>query len=74
MSGINKLLYDEDNNSELVRMLTKEEVKNHLCIKDDRLFMKLINEQHLPYLKIGRQLLIPLDKYKQWLRNNTYNY
>ena len=70
MAGINELLY----NKEPEPMLTKEDIKEHLHIKDDRLFMKLINEQHLPYLKIGRQLLIPLDKYKQWLKNNTYNY
>ena len=72
MSGINKLLYgSKDENID--KMLTKEEVKQNLHIKDDRTFYNLINEMHLPYIKIGRQYLVPAKEYNKWIKNNLSN-
>lgn len=68
MAGINELLYN-NTTEQPEPMLTKEDVKEHLHIKDDRSFYKLINEQQLPYIKIGRKYLVPLKKYNQWLKN-----
>lgn len=65
MDGINKVLY---NKQELATMLTKEEVMNNLHIKDYRSFMKLIEKEHLPHIKIGKQYLIPEDEYKKWIK------
>jgi excisionase family DNA binding protein len=74
MDGINKLLYNNKNqNLELDILLTKEEVKENLHIKDDRLFMQLITEDHLPYIKTGRQYLVPMSEYKKWIKKMTYN-
>lgn len=69
MSGINKLLNAYKNtsaSSEIPKLLTREEVMDNMHIKDVRIFNQLINDG-LPHFKAGRKVLIPLDKYIQWL-------
>ena len=71
MDGINKLLYNNKNNN-LERLLTKEEIMEHLHIKNYRTFMELISNKNLPYLKIGKKYLIPLDEFKKWEKNMLF--
>lgn len=74
MAGINKLLYNKENeNQELDKLLTKEEVMEHLHINNYKTFVDLISKQKLPYIKVGKQYLIPLSEYKKWLKKNIYN-
>jgi excisionase family DNA binding protein len=65
MSGINSTLYKEE------KLLTKEEVMDFLHIKNPRTFMKLINEQGLPYVKIGRKYCVLSSKLYKWLQENN---
>lgn len=65
IEGINKLLY---NNNEPLKTLTQKEVMDNLHIKDSRTFNKLL-DKGLPYIKIGRKILIPYDKYKRWINS-----
>jgi len=71
MDGINKLLYNNKDNN-LERLLTKEEIMEHLHIKNYRTFMELISNKNLPYLKIGKKYLIPLDEFKKWEKNMLF--
>lgn len=71
MDGTNKLLYNNKNNN-LERLLTKEEIMEHLHIKNYRTFMELISNKNLPYLKIGKKYLIPLDEFKKWEKNMLF--
>ena len=71
MDGINKLLYNNKNNN-LERLLTKEEIMEHLHIKNYRTFMELISNKNLPYHKIGKKYLIPLDEFKKWEKNMLF--
>ena len=66
MAGINKLLYGEKT-EEVDKMLTKEEVMDILHIKNVRSFMRLIEEERLPYIKVGKKYLIPLSEYNEWV-------
>lgn len=70
MAGINKLLYGEKI-EEPDKMLTKEEVMDILHIKNIRSFMRLIEEERLPYIKVGKKYLIPLSEYNEWVKKNT---
>lgn len=70
MAGINKLLYGEKV-EEPDKMLTKEEVMDILHIKNIRSFMRLIEEERLPYIKVGKKYLIPLSEYNEWVKKNT---
>lgn len=67
MGGINSTLKEQ--NSTLEQFLTKKEVMDHLRIKDEHTFYKLVKEG-LPIKKIGNRTLIPVQKYKLWL--NTF--
>lgn len=66
MAGINKTL-DNYYNNKLEPLLTKQEVMEHLHIKDEHTFYKLINNEGLPNKKIGNKILIPLNQYQKWL-------
>ena len=70
MAGINKELYDKKCDD---KMLTKKEVMEYFRIKNDRTFNNLIEEQNLPYIKIGRNYLIPSDELQKWVKRNMYN-
>lgn len=68
MEGINKTLKNYYNDG-LEPLLTKQEVMDHLHIKDEHTFYKLINKERLPNKKIGNKILIPMEQYKRWLNN-----
>lgn len=67
MTGINELLYGKPNKI----MLTQKDVMNNLHIKDRRTFIKLISEDNLPYIKVGKKYVVPLDKFNQWIEDKT---
>lgn len=71
MAGINKTLYNDKN--ELDIMLTKEEVMENLHLKNYRSFIKLIEKEKLPYIKIGRKYLVPLSEFNKWKKRIIYN-
>ena len=66
MAGINKTLYKDDSPQQ---MLTKKDIMNILHIKDSRVYYRLIKEG-LPYIKIGRNNLTPLNEYNKWVANH----
>ena len=66
MAGINATI--KDNNSYLEPLLTKQEIMNHLHIKDDHTFYKLV-KQGLPIKKIANKIMVPLNQYNKWLKN-----
>lgn len=70
MGGINKVLYDKKN-KELPKLMTKQDVMNHLQIKDDHTFYNLINKYKMPRIKIGNKIFIPEEKYYDWIMNMT---
>ena len=71
MAGINKTLYEKPNT--LQPMLTAEEVMDYLHIKDLRTLKKLMDDEQLPYLKINKSYLIPLDKLNKWIDSRMVN-
>lgn len=68
--GINKVLYNKKN-KEPPKLMTKQDVMNHLQIKDDRTFYNLINKYKMPNIKIGKKIFIPEEKYYDWIMNMT---
>ena len=72
MEGINKLLYNKQDN-ELDKMLTKEEVMDHLHLKDYRSFNKLL-KQGLPHIQILNRILVPQKEYEKWIKNKQSNH
>ena len=67
MNGINKLLY-ETSDELLEPMLTKEDIKENLHLKNDGAFFKLLHEKDLKHIKIGKQYLVPVSEYKKWIK------
>lgn len=65
MAGINATLYPKKE-----PLLTKKEAMEYLNIKNPRTFMKLINEQQLPYVKIGKKYCVLLSDLNQWIQKN----
>ena len=67
MSGINKLLYSQDK-TELPKMLTVKEVMENLHIKSEKTLKRIIRDEELPALKVGRNYLFPSDIYEEWIK------
>lgn len=51
------------------RMLTIEEVMDNLHITSKTTMSKLLKASRFPYIKIGKQYLIPETEYTKWLKN-----
>lgn len=68
MAGINKTLQSQPQSQPDV-MLTKKEVMENLHIKDVHVFYDLINHKHLPHIRIGNKILVPLSKYSKWIES-----
>lgn len=69
MAGINKLLYEKPI-TEPPKLLTREEIMDNMHIKDNRTFNQLIHDG-MPHIKIGRKILVPLDKYTEWIHRHS---
>lgn len=67
MAGINETLYGKKDEE----VLTQRQVMERLQIKNSRTFMRLINEDRLPYIKIGRKYCVLASELNQWLRKNS---
>lgn len=65
--GINKMLYQEPNDLSPTVMLTEEQVKENLHIKSNQVLRRLMQDEGLPFIKIGRNNLFPLNKYNEWI-------
>lgn len=55
----------------LEQLLTVKEVMDHMHIKDRQTFNKILYIGDFPYIKIGREYLIPSNKYQQWIDNHV---
>lgn len=74
-NNINQLIYTEEDleETQISAMLTKDDIMDNLHIKDVRTYTKLIDEEGLPYIKIGKQLLTPVKCYNNWINSRLQN-
>ena len=67
----NCLSYNEYNLDDI--MLSKDEIMKIFHLKDSRSYNKLIDEEKMPYFKLGRNTFTPKKNFEKWIENKMIN-
>lgn len=52
------------------RVFTISEIAEILCISKSYAY-QLVNEDKIPNIKLGRRKIVPIDRFNQWLEQET---